>query len=94
VCELRQRAWHRQQARRLQARLATLLLEDGAHPKFVQEWLRHSRISVTMDTCSLVIPTMRDCNFAKCSNADSAVANGRALARLLPTSRFRPAQRP
>jgi len=38
---------------------ATLLLEDGAHPKFVQERLRHSRISVTMDTYSHVIPTMR-----------------------------------
>jgi integrase len=38
---------------------ATLLLEDGAHPKFVQERLRHSRISVTMDTYSHVMPTMR-----------------------------------
>jgi integrase len=38
---------------------ATLLLEDGTHPKFVQERLRHSRISVTMDTYSQVIPTMR-----------------------------------
>jgi integrase len=38
---------------------ATLLLEDGTHPKFVQERLRHSRISVTMDTYSHVIPTMR-----------------------------------
>jgi hypothetical protein len=38
---------------------ATLLLEDGTHPKFVHERLRHSRISVTMDTYSHVIPTMR-----------------------------------
>jgi integrase len=44
---------------------ATLLLEDGAHPKFVQERLRHSRISVTMDTYSHVIPTMRSATTAK-----------------------------
>jgi integrase len=38
---------------------ATILLADGAHPKLVQERLRHSRISVTMDTYSHVIPTLR-----------------------------------
>jgi integrase len=38
---------------------ATLLLGDGVHPKLVQERLRHSRISVTMDTYSHVTPTMR-----------------------------------
>lgn len=38
---------------------ATILLGDGVHPKLVQERLRHSRISVTMDTYSHVTPTMR-----------------------------------
>lgn len=38
---------------------ATLLLAEGVHPKLVQERLRHSRISVTMDTYSHVTPTMR-----------------------------------
>jgi integrase len=38
---------------------ATLWLESGEHPKVLQEILRHSRISVTLDTYSHVIPHMQ-----------------------------------
>lgn len=38
---------------------ATLLLQDNVHPKVVQERLGHSQISVTLDTDSHVLPTMR-----------------------------------
>lgn len=37
---------------------ATLLLEQGVHPKVVQERLGHSDIGVTLDTYSHVTPTM------------------------------------
>jgi len=35
---------------------ATLLLIKGVHPKYVQELLEHANISITLDTCSRVIP--------------------------------------
>ena len=38
---------------------ATLWLESGEHPKIFQEILGHSRISVTLDTYSHVIPHMQ-----------------------------------
>lgn len=38
---------------------ATLLLLDGVHPKIVQERLGHSKIGVTLDTYSHVLPTMQ-----------------------------------
>ena len=38
---------------------ATLLLQEGVHPKVVQELLGHSQISVTMDTYSHVLPTLQ-----------------------------------
>jgi integrase len=44
---------------------ATVLLADGVHPKLVQERLRHSRISVTMDTYSHVMPTLRSATAAR-----------------------------
>lgn len=37
---------------------ATLLLGGGVHPKFVQELLGHSSISVTLDTYSHMLPAM------------------------------------
>ena len=37
---------------------ATLLLAQGVHPKLVQELLGHSRISMTMDTYSHVMPAL------------------------------------
>ncbi|MGI8649669.1 MAG: tyrosine-type recombinase/integrase [Rubrobacter sp.] len=38
---------------------ATLWLESGEHPKILQEVLGHSRISMTLDTYSHVIPHMQ-----------------------------------
>lgn len=37
---------------------ATLMLCEGVHPKFVQELLGHSTISITLDTYSHVLPGM------------------------------------
>lgn len=39
---------------------ATLLLLEGVHPKFVQELLGHTTISITLDTYSHVLPSMGD----------------------------------
>lgn len=39
---------------------ATLLLAAGVHPKVVQERLGHSQISLTLDTYSHVIPSLRE----------------------------------
>ncbi len=49
---------------------ATLLLLEGVHPKFVQELLGHTTISITLDTYSHVLPSMSD---------QTAVAMERAL---------------
>ncbi len=38
---------------------ATLLLSQGVHPKIVQERLGHAQISLTLDTYSLVLPSMQ-----------------------------------
>ena len=38
---------------------ATLLLQQGVHPKIVQERLGHSTIAMTLDTYSHVIPGMQ-----------------------------------
>ena len=38
---------------------ATLMLQQGVHPKVVQERLGHSSISLTLDTYSHVIPSMQ-----------------------------------
>ena len=37
---------------------ATILLSKGVHAKFVQEFLGHSTIAITLDTCSHVPPGM------------------------------------
>jgi integrase len=39
---------------------ATLLLAQGVHPKYVQELLGHSSITITLDTYSHVIEGMGD----------------------------------
>jgi integrase len=39
---------------------ATLLLNQGTHPKFVQELLGHATIAITLDTYSHVMPSMGD----------------------------------
>jgi integrase len=38
---------------------ATLLMADGQHAKVVQERLGHSRIGITLDTYSHVVPSMQ-----------------------------------
>ncbi|WP_337017323.1 tyrosine-type recombinase/integrase [Oceanobacillus massiliensis] len=47
---------------------ATLLLKLGEHPKVVSERLGHSKISVTLDTYSHVIPDMQKPTAKKFSN--------------------------
>ncbi len=39
--------------------MATLMLAEGVHPKIVQERLGHSRIDMTMDTYSHVLPNLQ-----------------------------------
>jgi integrase len=39
---------------------ATLMLQQGIHPKVVQERLGHSQISLTLDTYSHVLPNMQE----------------------------------
>ena len=39
---------------------ATLMLQQGTHPKIVQERLGHSDISMTLNTYSHVLPVMQD----------------------------------
>jgi integrase len=39
--------------------MATILLESDVHPKKVQERLGHSKIAITMDTYSHVLPSMQ-----------------------------------
>jgi integrase len=39
--------------------MATMMLEDGTHPKIVQERLGHATISVTLDTYSHVKPKLQ-----------------------------------
>jgi integrase len=39
---------------------ATLLLDRGVHPKFVQELLGHPNVSITLDIYSHVLPGMDD----------------------------------
>ena len=36
------------------------MLQQGTHPKIVQEMLGHSQISMTLDTYSHVTPTMQE----------------------------------
>lgn len=38
---------------------ATLLLQQGVHPKVVSERLGHSTIGITMDTYTHVLPNMQ-----------------------------------
>ena len=39
---------------------ATLLLQQGVHPKIVQERLGHADISMTLNTYSHVLPSMQE----------------------------------
>ena len=49
---------------------ATLLLAQGVNPKFVQELLGHADISLTLNTCSHVLPDMGG---AAASGVDAAL---------------------
>jgi integrase len=51
---------------------ATLLLNQGTHPKFVQELLGHATIAITLDTYSHVMPSMGDQTAKAMENALSA----------------------
>jgi integrase len=44
---------------------ATLMLQQGVHPKIVQEQLGHSQIGMTLDTYSHVLPSMQKAAAAK-----------------------------
>jgi integrase len=48
---------------------ATVLLEEGTHPKVVAERLGHSSVTITLDTYSHVTPTMQQNASLKIANA-------------------------
>ena len=58
---------------------ATLLLTRGVHPKIVQELLGHSTIAITLDTYSLVLPSMGD---AAAGAMDEALGSSPVAVRL------------
>ena len=39
---------------------ASLLIQLGAHPKLIQEWLGHKSITVTMDVYGHLFPSLSD----------------------------------
>jgi integrase len=47
---------------------ATLLLNEGVHPKVVQELLGHSNIAMTMDVYSHVLPSMQQEAISRLNN--------------------------
>lgn len=48
---------------------ATLLFQQGVHPKIVQERLGHETISITMDTYSHILPGMQEAAVAQLEDA-------------------------
>lgn len=48
---------------------ATLMLKEGEHPKVVSERLGHSRINITLDTYSHVVPGLQKAAAARFHNA-------------------------
>ncbi len=48
---------------------ATLLMSMGTHPKIVQEVLGHSRVTMTLDVYSHVLPTMQQETMEKLNEA-------------------------
>ena len=44
---------------------ASLMLQQGIYPKVVQERLGHSKINITLDICSQVLPSLQDQAVAK-----------------------------
>ena len=57
---------------------ATLLLQEGVHPKVVSEMLGHSTVSITLDVYSHVLPSMQEEAARKLDNAlRAAITNDR-----------------
>jgi integrase len=63
---------------------ATLLLADGVHPRVVQERLGHSKIGITLDTYSHVVPSLQVDAAARIGRriADSSLTATRAAGRV------------
>jgi integrase len=55
---------------------ASLLIQLGAHPKVIQEWLGHRSITVTMDVYGHLYPSL---NEALTQRLDDVLAKARAL---------------
>ena len=53
---------------------ATLMLQQGIHPKIVQERLGHSTIAITIDTYSHVLPGLQE---AAAMRFEEGLENGR-----------------
>jgi len=57
---------------------ASLMLKQGTHPKVVQERLRHSTISITLDTYSHVAPGLQEAAAVRFDQAFGNKYNERA----------------
>ena len=57
---------------------ATLMLQQGVHPKVVSERLGHASIQITLDTYSHVLPGLQD---AAAERLDEWLSGGQADAR-------------
>ena len=55
---------------------AAMLIDGGAHPKVVQQQMRHSTISMTLDTYGHLFPARQD---EAVSALDGALGLGRAI---------------
>lgn len=53
---------------------ASLLIQLGAHPKLIQEWLGHKSITVTMDVYGHLLPSLSDSMAERLDQASSAPA--------------------
>ena len=61
---------------------ATLLLQQGEHPKIVSERLGHASIGITMDTYSHVMPNMQSEAAQRLDNYLFATKNRHTLPRI------------
>lgn len=59
---------------------STLALQAGVHPKVVQERLGHASVTITLQTYSLVLPTMHDEAAATVANLVHAAADPKVTA--------------
>ncbi len=63
---------------------ATLLLRAGVHPKVVTERLGHASVAFTLDTCSHVVPGLRE---AAAQAIDQTLLPGLTGEKMLPDGR-------